>query len=114
MSPAPGRQRRDTSKRNRSGSGSESGSDSEKQRTLAKNRKVTLDSDNDCDSSAAKANPVQPAVPALGRDSSWKFISEENYCPASPAPAKQQSAFPYSSPVFKNKPASHRMNPLVQ
>ena len=38
-----------------------------------------------------------------------RVVEEKSYCPSSPAPQKSI----YNSPIFKSKPASSRMNPLV-
>ena len=49
----------------------------------------------------------------LGKDETGKVVEEESYCPASPAPAKPGSSFPYSSPIFtKNKTSTLTMRPM--
>ena len=94
LSPAPGRQSRDTSKRIRS-----DGSGSSRDESLPKNRKVDNPDNQD----------------------TGRVVEEESYCPASPAPAKGLKCQPQiNSPIFsKNKtqtfsPIPSRMNPLIQ
>ena len=96
LSPAPGRQSRDTYKRGRS-----VGSGSERDQSLPKNRKVSTESSDNKDNG--------------------RVIEEESYCPASPAPSKGlKGQFQLESPVFsKNKmktfsPIPSRMNPLIK
>ena len=50
----------------------------------------------------------------LSKDSTGKVVEEESYCPASPAPAKPGSSFPYSSPIFtKSKTSALSMRPMI-
>ena len=89
LSPAPGRQSRDMSKRCRS-TGSGSGSDREE--SLPKNRKV---------------------------DDTGRVMEEESYCPASPAPSKKSPSAQTNSPIFTKAKLTtlssipSRMNPLI-
>ena len=96
LSPAPGRQSRETSKRGRS-----DGSGSERDQSLPKNRKVNAENDDNKDTG--------------------RVFEEESYCPASPAPTKgMKGQIQIDSPIFsKNKnqtfsPIPSRMNPLIQ
>ena len=96
LSPAPGRQSRETSKRGRS-----DGSGSERDQSLPKNRKVNAENNENKDTG--------------------RVFEEESYCPASPAPTKGiKGQIQIDSPIFsKNKnqtvsPIPSRMNPLIQ
>ena len=99
MSPAPGRQGREAPKRARP---SGSGSDSDSQYSAAKSRKTV--SEETSEASNKSKSETSPRKIDKGR-----VVEEESYCPSSPTP--QISI--YSSPIFKSKPASSRMNPLV-
>ena len=99
MSPAPGRQGREAPKRARP---SGSGSDSDSQYSAAKSRKTV--SEETSEASNKSKSDTSPRKIDKGR-----VVEEESYCPSSPAPHKSI----YNSPIFKSKPASSRMNPLV-
>ena len=76
-------------------------------------RKDTID-DITKDTSDADSGPKSMEKEKTAKDNSGKVIEEESYCPASPAPSKSGSSFPYSSPVFsKNKTSTLRMNPMI-
>ena len=116
MSPAPGRQGRDTVKRGRP---SGSGSDSDAESRGANGRSVRSKAGSDSDSSVHHVVPgdqVQVDAAPAAHDPG-RVMTEESYCPSSPAPVKKTNQVTVSSvesPIFKkSKSSSYRMNPLV-
>lgn len=116
MSPAPGRNSRQTSKRSRPDS---SGSDSDLDLKENRNRSRSVRSKSE---SLQNDNITpHPVESDKGHDQALqdpgKVIHEESYCPASPAPVKkplQQPCTNVPSPIFKKVPSSSlRMNPLI-
>ena len=113
MSPAPGRNSRQTGKRSRADS---SGSDGDLNLRGSRDRSRSVRSKSESlqnDSTLPQAD--QGHNQAL--QDPGKVIHDESYCPASPAPVKKTLEHPCTSvqsPIFnKVPPSSLRMNPLI-
>ena len=117
MSPAPGRQGRDTKRLRPNGSGSDSDADNSELSRRRVRSKSVRDIDNGVPvPSLAPEDQLQVPAGAAPQDPG-KVIAEESYCPSSPAPVKKPQTLPASSlesPIFKKaQSSSFRMNPLV-
>ena len=105
ISPAPGRQGRETLKRQRP-----VGSGSERDNCVVDDRRVKP-------RPSVSDSAVDHATEAQARQDPGRVIAEESYCPASPAPVKKHpglSGDQLESPIFKKAtPSSFRINPIV-
>ena len=116
MSPAPGRNGRESGKRSRPDS---SGSDSDPDLKGNKNgRRIVRSRSESIQNDFELANQVEgDAVHGQAVQDPGQVIHEESYCPASPAPVKKpfhQLCTDVPSPIFKKVPSSSlRMNPLI-
>ena len=92
-SPAPGRPGQvGCDKRSRESSDSSTGENTPKA--------ARTDTKEDSSTNTSDVDSAIPVKEKTAQDNSGKVIEEESYCPASPAPSKSGSGFPYSSPVF--------------
>ena len=116
MSPAPGRQARETSKRTRSDS---YGSDSATSPKIDRSRSRSVRSRSE--SAQNNSHPQPPAAAesqqAQAVQDPGKVIHEESYCPSSPAPVKKalnKTSIESSSPIFKKSALlSKGINPFI-
>jgi hypothetical protein len=109
MSPATGRQGRDTLKRQRpGGSGSDSDNCGVDDRRVKPRPSVSDSAVDHATEAQSQSNLQDPG----------RVIAEESYCPASPAPVKKNQALsddPIESPIFKKaKQSTYRMNPFTR
>ena len=110
MSPAPGRQGRESSKRERSGSPESDSNPSQRVRSIRPRAgSGELDDQGLLQDQEQEVRTLQDP---------GKVIHEESYCPASPAPIKknlqQTTTSDLQSPIFKRVQSSAlRMNPLL-
>ena len=116
-SPAPGRPGQMRSeKRGRQSTGSD-GQGTPKAAKKGKDDRSDTGSGSDLDSNLQDEQAEvmeETGANNLGKDATGKVVEEESYCPASPAPAKAGSSFPYSSPIFtKSKTSTLTMRPMI-
>ena len=115
MSPAPGRQERESGKRSRS-TGSETGSSSGRERS--RSVRSRLGSQDEAEHGTDGGQGQVEVVEAIALSDPGSFIHEESYCPRTPAPVKSRenifSQPQQASPIFKKVQSSApRMNPLL-